>query len=606
MSLRGHRSRLYILHAVTFLALLSLLAACGDDGTTKNAAPTPTPTAVQMVNFDLGIPKAALNSPVVGNLPDSTPLHINVTFKSNEAVLSKLDTQKVKKGNQTDVSTLANQLGITDQQYQQIKSYFGIQDAKLQLSKLHTNLSIDAKAGSIANLLHTKFVYHQYQGRKFFAPSSQLQLPKSIADSIIAIQGLDNYTKSPTPGIHGANFRPLTTTGKHAANANCTAAQNSLLPQEIRSAYGYDSFWKQGNMGSGTTVILPELAAFNTNDVQNYLNCIGYRGKLTVYNVAPAPDPNHDAWGGDGQFEATLDIEMVAGMAPYANIEVYQTDGSTTQLPNGSYRDPLHDVFSAIIDNNTKNQDFKVVSISWGQGEGDETQSWMMAENSDLQYMTRTEYMTVFVASGDCGAYEMRQYPGPLSVSFPSSSPYAVGVGGTQLAVGGSGSRASEVVWSDSPKKSTCDNTWGSGGGVSQYFAQPKWQTPIGSGTVIGTENGQNIVGREVPDISAVATNIAVYADGQWEYAYGTSAATPIWAAGWCLLNQMLIKKTQLFFYGPSAFYSAAKQGGQPFFDIEQGNNLHYSAQPGRDLTSGLGAPNLPGLYNALYPLTKQ
>jgi len=583
---------------VTFLGLLLplALAACGGDDATKTSAPTPSPTAVQMVNVDLGIPKAALKSPVVGNLPGTTPLHVNVTFKSNEETLNKLDTQKVKTGKQTDVASLANQLGITDQQYQQIKSYFGVQDAKLQLSKLHTNLTIDAKASSIATLLHTTFVYHQYQGRKFFAPSTTLQLPKSVADYVLAIDGLDSFTQAPKPGVSGASFRPLPSAEKHTARAGCMVDGNYLLPQQIASAYGYSAFWKQGYYGRGTTVILPEMAAFNTTDVQTYLSCVGYRGKLNVYNVAPAPDPNN---GGDGQFEATLDVEMVAGMAPYADIDVYQTDGNSTQLSNGSYRDPMHDVLNKIVNNNTNNQSFKVVSISWGESEQDATQYWMNTENNDFQYLSRTEHIGVFVASGDCGAYETRQYPGPLAVQFPSSSPYVTGVGGTKLAVNADGSRASEVTWSSSPKQNNCDNSWGSGGGVSQFFTQPKWQTSIAS-------SGQN-TGREIPDISATAYYIAVYADGQWEYAYGTSAATPIWASGWSLLNQMLINKTQTYFYGPASFYEAAANSGNlhPFFDVEEGNNLHYSASAGFDMASGLGSPNLPDLYNVLYTLTK-
>src|SRR5690348_3392353 len=162
MSLQRRQSRWHVLQITTFLMLLLplALAACGGDDTTKSATPTPAPTnaSTQMVNFDLGIPKAALNSPVVGDLPGDTLLKVNVSFKPNEELLNKLDTQKGKTDDQTDAASLANQLGITDQQYAQVKSFFGVQDAKLQLSKLHTNLSIDAKASSLANLLHTKFV----------------------------------------------------------------------------------------------------------------------------------------------------------------------------------------------------------------------------------------------------------------------------------------------------------------------------------------------------------------------------------------------------------------------------------------------------------------
>lgn len=41
---------------------------------------------VQFVPVNLGIPAQALNSPVVGPLPDATKLHARVTFKVSDAV----------------------------------------------------------------------------------------------------------------------------------------------------------------------------------------------------------------------------------------------------------------------------------------------------------------------------------------------------------------------------------------------------------------------------------------------------------------------------------------------------------------------------------------
>jgi len=61
-------------HAVAgllgLLLLLSpLVASCG--------APAP----LQMTPINLGIPQAALNSPVIGPLPDTTQLRVGITFK---------------------------------------------------------------------------------------------------------------------------------------------------------------------------------------------------------------------------------------------------------------------------------------------------------------------------------------------------------------------------------------------------------------------------------------------------------------------------------------------------------------------------------------------
>jgi hypothetical protein len=54
------------------------------------------------------------------------------------------------------------------------------------------------------------------------------------------------------------------------------------------------------------------------------------------------------------------------------------------------------------------------------------------AIDSSLHQFTRAEHMTVFLASGDCGACTTRRY-GDLSVSFPTSDPWVTAVGGTIL-----------------------------------------------------------------------------------------------------------------------------------------------------------------------------
>jgi len=49
---------------------------------------------------------------------------------------------------------------------------------------------------------------------------------------------------------------------------------------------------------------------------------------------------------------------------------------------------------------------------------------------------------------------------------------------------------------------------------------------------------------RQIPDISAVAFDLAVYFQGQWGAVGGTSVAAPMWAAGLALVNEGL-KKNQ-------------------------------------------------------------
>ena len=71
---------------------------------------------------------------------------------------------------------------------------------------------------------------------------------------------------------------------------------------------------------------------------------------------------------------------------------------------------------------------------------------------------------------------------------------------------------------------------------------------------------------RQVPDIAAVAYGIAMYFNGQWQDVGGTSAASPIWAAGMALVNQGTLQLAHTFFVGTGLFYAV---------DTSNTGNLH-------------------------------
>ena len=184
-----------------------------------------------------------------------------------------------------------------------------------------------------------------------------------------------------------------------------------------------------------------------------------------------------------------------------------------------------------------------------------ETQDDMIAQDNLIQTMVQGEAINVFAASGDCAAYsDSSGYPTNRTVGFPASDPYALAVGGTELSTNGAGNRTQETVWSGDPKKDpTCDNSWGSGGGISQNFQRPDWQQ--GPGVKNRYSNGQ----RQVPDVSAIADFIVMYANGQWIYSGGTSAATPIWTSALAMANEGLIAKTHYYTFGPDLIYWMAQ-----------------------------------------------
>lgn len=554
------------------LLLLVPLASCG------------TPAPLKLVPVDLGIPQAALNSPVTGPLPDNTQLHVAITFKISQNLLNKLSGQKLQPGQRSNLENIANQLGIDDATYQKIKDFFNLQGVSLNLSKLRTHLTIDAKAKTFAKVFQTHFVNHKYNGRTFYAPATPPKVPDFLLNTIAAITGLDNYS---SPPIHDFFLSGINTSQRQAQKRpgqDCSALGGTLLPKQIAHAYGFDQLWGQGWHGENMTVNLVEIDGFYQQDVQNYLDCINFQGRVNVSDVDGSPS---EALG-----ESTLDVEMIAGLARSSHIVDYETDGNSP----GDIWTQVNDELQQILNDNTSNANSGgVVSISLGTAEGDITSQDRTAIDQSLKLLTQAEHMTVFVASGDCAAFTDRVFRS-LSVSFPASDPWATSVGGTILSTNSSWNRTNEVVWADGSNPFSCKNQWGSGGGNSIVFSRPGWQSALG----VNNQYSRNV--RQIPDVSAAAYNLAVYFQGQWGAVGGTSAAAPIWATGLALTNEGLMQRVHKFAFSPQLFYTAANSanGQHPYFDVTRGNNLYYPATTGWDYSTGLGTPNLADFYNIL------
>jgi kumamolisin len=583
---RTHKFRSFgALTALGALGALTVLAGCSSSSSSGHAATTSAPAkaALTYTTLNLGLPQQALNAPVTGNVPASEMLHVNVTLKVNAATLNKLG--KNVKSPSAGAQNLAKQLGVSDADIAKIQQYFATGHVQAKANKTHTNVTFDITAGTAGRLLQTTFVTHKLNGRSYFTPAAAQppKIPTQIAGYILAVTGLDSYSIPPQTGMSPmappamANIRP-------AASGRCVNFYPRIAsPAKIAKAYGYDQMWAKGWHGEGVTVNLVEIDGYRPSDVSTYVSCIGSKATLQNVNMgaqAPAPGP-----------EATLDIEMLSGLAPGVRMVDYQEDPA-----QGASWSAFNEALQQIIDDNQGNsRPGSIVSISLGGPEDQLTNDVMAAVNQNLSILTEAEHMTVFVASGDCGAYQDGQYGGHPNVGFPASSPEAVAVGGTRMAFSANGTRTGESVWSDRSNLSKCGNAWGSDGGVSQVFARPEYQQAKG----VPYANGH----RDVPDVSAAAIQIPVELGGQWVSMGGTSAAAPIWAAGMSLVNQGLINTKRYFYFGPRTFYDIANAAGnqRPYYDVTRGNNLYYPATPGYDEATGLGTPQDPQIYSILY-----
>jgi kumamolisin len=541
---------------------------------------------VSFAPLNLGLPKEALSAPVTGRVPAGQTLHVGVTLKISDATWKKLGHGK---STRQGADGLARRLGVSDDELQKINAYLAKAHIQAKPSKTRTSLTFDVQAGVAGKLLQTSFVTHQRGGRSYFTPDPAHMpvVPTQIAGYVLAVTGLDSYSVAP----RARAVAPAAL----SSNAPTRATDCGRFPpraatyRKVAAAYGYDRLWQQGWHGENMTVNLVEMDGYDPRDIATYTACTGSHIALSNVDLgATAPPP-----GG----EATLDIEMLAGLAPAVRVVDYQEDPAL--LNTGSGSDSwlaFNNALQRIIDDNAdRPRPGSVVSISLGGSEGFMSRATMQAVDQSLRILTEAEHMTVFVATGDCGAYGDRTY-GPLDVSFPSTSPSAVAVGGTRMQFGADGTRPQELVWSDRSNLTKCENQWGSGGGLSRVFGKPWYQAGP------GVTNQYSTGARQVPDVSAAAIDLPVFYRGRWAGFGGTSAATPIWAAGMVLTNQGLLTRKQVYWYGPDTFYHVIGQGGTnaPYYDVVAGNNLYYPATAGYDLSTGLGTPNAPNLFTIL------
>src|SRR5690349_19968258 len=105
---KAYRAKLVCLGALllTLLFAIESLVSCNQ------------PAPPQYTSLNLGIPAAALKSPVKGPLPNTTELHVVIIFKVDPKLLDQADHPKLQPGQLSSLEAFANRIGIDDATYQ--------------------------------------------------------------------------------------------------------------------------------------------------------------------------------------------------------------------------------------------------------------------------------------------------------------------------------------------------------------------------------------------------------------------------------------------------------------------------------------------------------
>jgi kumamolisin len=528
---------------------------------------------------------------------------------------------------------------------------FGIQATEVYAN----NLLIKATGTVDAFNKAFAFSIHDFSkaGERFHRPLQAATIPASLKDALLAIVGPSDEARFVRHSLSVNDFagspfgeHKLVLPPKHAG---ATDVQGQYTVIDLAEFYDINPLYKAGINGNGQTIGIATLAAFLPSDAYYYWNLVGLQvnqDRITVVDVDGGGQLSKAA----GSAETSLDVEQSGGVAPAANIIVYDAPDT-----NAAFIDVF---YKAASDNLVDS-----LSTSWGQPEEgyfaalnngvDETGELSAFHQAFLELAAQG--ISTFASSSDDGAYCIYNfntaYETPfnnvLTVDSPAADPAITAAGGTTLPITLTPSEIQPGVTNPPnvpPLVVSTQRVWGwdyvekymvkyvgpqyenlffpvgSGGGVSIFWSLPAYQKE--TTRIRRSEPRQNVVyqnqvlinlpanfrGRNVPDVSLNADPYSGYivvssvlggvADG-WG---GTSFVAPQLNGISALLSQA-DGGQRIGLWNPMLYRFQRVYGydhASPFVNISHGDNWFYRGVPGYEPGAGLGVLDVTKLAVAV------
>jgi cell division septation protein DedD len=381
--------------------------------------------------------------------------------------------------------------------------------------------------------------------------------PKPTATPAPTPTPVPTATPAPTPTPGGS------CTGSASDNGALKTAVGGWLATGVAKAFDFPV--QHGCNGTGQTVAVEIDTPILTSDVSAYLSAAGVTqtGSITNVSVDGGGNSSSSDYG-----ETALDVETISGLAPGANIRVYNFPDLSSQSIEDGYNQTVSDNIAT------------VVNSSFGGCESSDT-AFTNTTNT-IAEQAAAKGITFAASSGDSGSAECGS--GAPGVSSPSSDPYFVAVGAVNFT-----SNASTGALTSITAGTDASNGFSSGGGFSSIFAVPSYQSGI---------SGVNSGGRNNPDISLPGVEVAVWDHGSEAEYDGTSWSCPQFTALMAEVNQ--VRGTHYGFVNPNLYTLFKNTGYADYTDVTSGSNGAYTAVTGFDLVTGIGAPKAWSMANAL------
>ena len=436
-------------------------------------------------------------------------------------------------------------------------------------------LRLSGSAYSLERAFNMRLEEFNYEGSRFFAPSGPIKVPEEWEGLVEVILGLHNLPHS-NPRRHSSlcSLDP--------------AAKISDLARVYKFPDHLDA--------KGQTIGLIEFGGgFYPEDIQQFCGRLGIPApRITVVRITDADNKpaNHTAiheflkvidgslsiaaeskesdsfFSAQSTAEVTMDLEILAALAPAAHIIVYFAPSDEQGL--------YHALNHAVHDEQHMPD---VLSISWSFPEHVVSQTTIDSIETLLREAAHLG-ITVCASTGDAGAMNGSKDGSP-SVNYPASSPYCLACGGTSSRIT-SATGDDEVVWN-----ATHFGIYGaSGGGISSRFHPPVWQkdapVPTGPG---------GLKGRGLPDVAGLADpryGCEMLIIGRPFASAGTSAVAPMWAALIARINQALGRRCG---HLHPHLYTIGKDEHSGLRAVLKGQNGYYHAGKRWNACTGYGTP---------------
>src|ERR1700722_3061052 len=422
------------------LAVGAVVAAVPVAATAANASSGPGRNT--LVRVTPGVSAATVPGAVpFGTTPATTPETVSFVFKEqNLGQLEAAVTSGIK--NYLSVGQFAREHGANPALISALKSYLGQFGITTSADADNVDVVANGTAGEFDKALSVtqkQYKVPELRGRDgsvtvraqtIRGTAQAAELPAYIADNLVAVLGLTNYSPfgSQTEHVDSSVLK------KQSSSSDSCLALTGLpdacnLPSNFASNYGLSKLYDKGADGAGQTVAIVTLAALDPGAPQYYWKNIAgipATGRtVNVDNVDGGPGAPSDA---SGTGETDLDVEQSGGLAPGANVIVYQAPNTDYGFADAFFDAASQNVASTVSASWLESETYLQATIAGGQ----ESPGYQAAFDEAFLEMA-AQGQSGFIASGDWAAYTAAVDLGTTNLSVGSSpdSPYITAAGGT-------------------------------------------------------------------------------------------------------------------------------------------------------------------------------